>query len=329
MARGSENRSVQWLPIAVAAACTTALALLLFTGVRLAARLQSASSALQLASGLTAQPQLLHSELTLIQRGLETQTYVGDSLRSLAAGRTASNHAFAHLASAMQEAGLAARLDTAALYAQARAHWQPLETGLAKLEKTRQNLTARMPALEPLLARHGIGIRRDRLADVSRKVTDALSDPRDPSGYSAHDILSLGFLSTPKLTALLQECRPDSVAIENLFFATNVRSALKLGHARGVAMLAAVEAGVQVVEYTPTEIKRAVVGYGRAEKHQVQQMVKLVLGMSVLPMPHDAADALAVAICHVHSLRPSRSGVPTALPRGKAATSWRHFRVSR
>jgi len=107
MARGSENRSVQWLPIAVAAACTTALALLLFTGVRLAARLQSASSALQLASGLTAQPQLLHSELTLIQRGLETQTYVGDSLRALAGSRAASNQSYTRLAVAMQGAGLA------------------------------------------------------------------------------------------------------------------------------------------------------------------------------------------------------------------------------
>ena len=76
-----------------------------------------------------------------------------------------------------------------------------------------------------------------------------------------------------ELSALLTAHRPDCVAIENLFFATNVRSALKLGHARGVAMLAAVEAGCPVVEYTPAEIKRAVVGYGRAEKHQVQQMI--------------------------------------------------------
>ena len=79
-----------------------------------------------------------------------------------------------------------------------------------------------------------------------------------------------------RLAALLLEHRPDCVAIENLFYANNARSALKLGHARGVAMLAAVEAGVAVVEYTPAEIKRAVVGYGRAEKHQVQQMVKLM-----------------------------------------------------
>ncbi|MBI4265458.1 MAG: crossover junction endodeoxyribonuclease RuvC [Acidobacteria bacterium] len=116
------------------------------------------------------------------------------------------------------------------------------------------------------------------------------------------------------LAALLATCRPDAVAIENLFHATNVRSALKLGHARGVAVLAAVEAGCVVVEYTPAEIKRAVVGYGRAEKHQVQQMIKLLLGLQAPPSPHDAADALAVAICHLHSmpqadLAPHRAGV--------------------
>ena len=107
------------------------------------------------------------------------------------------------------------------------------------------------------------------------------------------------------MSVLIQERRPECVAIENLFHAANVRSALKLGHARGVAMLAAVEAGVPVVEYTPAEIKRAVVGYGRAEKAQVQHMVKLLLGLAAVPSPHDAADALAVAICHLHSHPPS------------------------
>ena len=104
-----------------------------------------------------------------------------------------------------------------------------------------------------------------------------------------------------ELTALLASHRPDFVAVENLFHASNARSALKLGHARGVAILAAVEAGCEVVEYTPAEVKRAVVGYGRAEKQQVQRMVKLLLGLREAPSPYDAADALAVAICHVHS----------------------------
>jgi crossover junction endodeoxyribonuclease RuvC len=130
------------------------------------------------------------------------------------------------------------------------------------------------------------------------------------------------------LSVLLADCRPDCVAIENLFFASNVRSALKLGHARGVAMLAAVEARLPVVEYTPAEIKRAVVGYGRAEKPQVQQMVKILLGLPAVPSPHDAADALAVAICHVHSQRPAGAGLASAAGEGRAATSWRHYRPS-
>ena len=117
------------------------------------------------------------------------------------------------------------------------------------------------------------------------------------------------------------------MAIENLFHASNVRSALKLGHARGVAMLAAVEAGVPVVEYTPAEIKRAVVGYGRAEKSQVQQMIKLLLGLAAVPSPHDAADALAVAICHVHTQPHERAAGAAAIqPARSKATSWRQYR---
>jgi crossover junction endodeoxyribonuclease RuvC len=126
------------------------------------------------------------------------------------------------------------------------------------------------------------------------------------------------------LAALIARWHPDCAAIEDVFYAVNVRSALKLGHARGVAMLAAVDAGLTVTEYTPTEIKRAVVGYGRADKHQVQQMVKLILGLDAPPTPYDAADALAVAICHAHSLSPR--GVPEAVvPRGRRASSWRHY----
>ena len=112
-----------------------------------------------------------------------------------------------------------------------------------------------------------------------------------------------------ELAVLLASHRPECVAVESLFHAVNARSALKLGHARGVAILAAVEAGCDVVEYTPAEVKRAVVGYGRAEKHQVQQMIKLLLGLAKVPTPHDASDALAVAICHLHS-RP-RAGLKT------------------
>jgi len=127
------------------------------------------------------------------------------------------------------------------------------------------------------------------------------------------------------LSAVLREYQPELVAIESVFHAVNVRSALKLGHARGVAMLAAVEAGLTVAEYTPAEIKRAVVGYGRAEKQQVAEMVRLLLHLDEAPTPHDAADALAVAICHVHSQPPAR--LVGAIQRARSkATSWRAYR---
>jgi crossover junction endodeoxyribonuclease RuvC len=129
------------------------------------------------------------------------------------------------------------------------------------------------------------------------------------------------------LGALLAEHRPDCVAVEDIFHARNVRSALVLGHARGVAILAATEAGLPVVAYTPAEIKRAVVGYGRAEKRQVQSMVRLLLGLDAVPSPHDVADALAVALCHLHSRTPTAP--PPAAPgrrATRAATSWRHYR---
>jgi len=127
-----------------------------------------------------------------------------------------------------------------------------------------------------------------------------------------------------EITRLIDECHPDSVAVENLFAAVNVRSALKLGHVRGVAMLAAVEANVDVAEYSPAEVKLAVVGYGRAEKHQVQQMVKLLLGLSTAPSPHDVADALAVAICHLNHLGPLGMMNAGAAPKG---TSWRRMKL--
>jgi crossover junction endodeoxyribonuclease RuvC len=145
------------------------------------------------------------------------------------------------------------------------------------------------------------------------------------AGTSFPDRLSIIFRS---LTDLLEQCRPEYVAIENLFHSVNARSALKLGHARGVAMLAAVEAGMTVVEYTPAEIKRAVVGYGRAEKPQVGQMVKLLLGLPRVPSPHDAADALAVAICHLHAYGGRRmpAAVPPATRTTVAPKSWRNYR---
>jgi crossover junction endodeoxyribonuclease RuvC len=106
-----------------------------------------------------------------------------------------------------------------------------------------------------------------------------------------------------QLVELLALHQPQSGAVEKLFFQRNVRTALSVGQARGVALLALAQAGVPIAEYTPMEIKQAVVGYGGADKQQVQQMVRALLELPDIPRPDDAADALAVAICHIHSYR--------------------------
>ena len=106
-----------------------------------------------------------------------------------------------------------------------------------------------------------------------------------------------------KLSELLLLHHPDSGAVEKLFFQRNVRTAMTVGQGRGVALLALAQAGLPVAEYTPLEVKQAVVGYGGADKNQVQQMVRALLGLDDIPRPDDAADALAVAICHTHSRR--------------------------
>jgi len=104
-----------------------------------------------------------------------------------------------------------------------------------------------------------------------------------------------------ELVAIIQNFNPDEVAVEDMFFATNVKSALKLGQTRGIAILSAVNEGKLVAEYSPLEVKQSVVGYGRAEKQQVQEMVTAILKLKEKPEPFDASDALAVAICHIHS----------------------------
>jgi crossover junction endodeoxyribonuclease RuvC len=102
-----------------------------------------------------------------------------------------------------------------------------------------------------------------------------------------------------ELLGIIRDYRPDVMVIEKLFFSRNVTNAISVGQARGVAMLTAAESGIPVVEYTPAEVKQAVAGYGNASKEQVQEMVRLILGLPDPPHPDDAADALAVAICHV------------------------------
>lgn len=100
---------------------------------------------------------------------------------------------------------------------------------------------------------------------------------------------------------LIETFRPDVLAVEQLFFARNVTTALAVGQARGVVLLAAAQAGIEVAEYSPSEVKFAVVGYGKAEKHQIQEMVRIILNLTTAPHPDDAADALAVALCHAQT----------------------------
>lgn len=106
-----------------------------------------------------------------------------------------------------------------------------------------------------------------------------------------------------QLQDLLREHKPETAAVEKLFFQRNITTAIAVGQARGVMLLSLAQAGLEVSEYTPNEIKQAVAGYGSAGKRQMQEMVRVLLELEFIPKPDDAADALAVAICHLHSAR--------------------------
>ena len=132
---------------------------------------------------------------------------------------------------------------------------------------------------------------------------------------SMHKLVGYGTVETDKneplparlkkiyagLTEIIENTRPDACAIEELFFSSNQKTAIKVGEARGAAVLACANADIPVYEYTPLQIKQALTGYGRAEKHQVQEMVRQILGLERAPRPDDAADAVAAAICHANS----------------------------
>lgn len=102
---------------------------------------------------------------------------------------------------------------------------------------------------------------------------------------------------------LIKKYKPDAVAIEELFFNKNAKTIISVGQARGAAILAAALANIEVCEYTPLQVKQAVIGYGRADKHQIQQMIKMIFNLDRLPKPDDAADALAIAFCHMNSYK--------------------------
>ncbi len=144
----------------------------------------------------------------------------------------------------------------------------------------------------------------------------ARDEPRGGAGGSAMAAVAAGVIETPpdrplperlwvvqqELRALIAELRPEAVAVERVFFQVNARTAMSVGQASGLALAAAAEAGCEVVQYTSNEVKQALVGYGSATKEQVQRMVAHVLGLARPPAPPDAADALALAVCHLTSL---------------------------
>lgn len=151
--------------------------------------------------------------------------------------------------------------------------------------------------IDPGIATTGYGLVRDTASGV--EVVD-FGVVITPAGAAPEIRLLQLFTELNKILLLHQ---PQSGAVEKLFFQRNVTTAMSVGQARGVAMLALAQNRIPVSEYTPLVVKQAVTGYGKAEKSQVQQMVKVLLGLQDIPRPDDAADALAVAICHLHSIK--------------------------
>jgi|SRR5271157_174260 len=152
--------------------------------------------------------------------------------------------------------------------------------------------------IDPGTATTGYGLVRSR-EDGSLESLE-YGTIQTPSGMPAHQRLSLLFHQLNKILLLH---RPDECAVEKLFFQRNVSTAIAVGQARGVVMLAISEAGLDVAEYTPNAVKQAVAGYGNAGKKQVQEMVRVLLALPEIPKPDDAADALAIAITHLHTRR--------------------------
>jgi len=152
--------------------------------------------------------------------------------------------------------------------------------------------------IDPGTATTGFGIIREE-QDGSLTVLDFGVIETDADLPQADRLVEL----YRRIKGLILLHQPEMGAVEKLFFERNVRTALSVGQARGVTLLAMAESKLQIGEYTPLEVKQAVVGYGGADKNQVQQMVKTILGLEIIPHPDDAADALAVAICHIHSAK--------------------------
>lgn len=152
--------------------------------------------------------------------------------------------------------------------------------------------------IDPGTATTGYGLVRENASGQPEAV--AYGVITTPAGLPMPERLVLIYQELKQIILLH---RPASSAVEKLFFHRNVTTAIAVGQARGVVLLALAEAGVSVFEYTPLEVKQAAVGYGNAEKKQVQMMMKALLNLEDIPRPDDAADALAIAFCHLNSLR--------------------------
>ncbi|OGC35456.1 crossover junction endodeoxyribonuclease RuvC [candidate division WOR-1 bacterium RIFOXYB2_FULL_48_7] len=149
--------------------------------------------------------------------------------------------------------------------------------------------------IDPGIATTGFGLvdqQADKLVHVRNGAI--LTSPSESTAVRIGQIYK-------ELKAIIAQYKPEVVAVERLYFGQNTKTAMIVGQARGIILLAATEAGLPIAEYTPLQVKMALTGYGKAEKRQIQLMVKMLLGLSTLPKPDDAADALAVAITHINT----------------------------
>lgn len=172
--------------------------------------------------------------------------------------------------------------------------------------------TLRIMGIDPGIAIVGVGV-VDKTGNAYKEIFhDAITTP-------AHTPIERRLMDIHmELGALIDKYKPDAISIEELFFNNNAKTVIAVGQARGVILLTAMEAGVPIFEYTPLQVKQALTGYGRAEKKQIQQMMKAMLGLEAIPKPDDVADALAIAVCHGNSVRFNQSALNILMKGGVA-----------
>jgi len=151
--------------------------------------------------------------------------------------------------------------------------------------------------IDPGTARIGVGLIEYKNKKAALVAFDCLTTkPEETTAERLNDLYQ-------KLTKFIKKHKPEIITVEDIFFFKNTKTIIKVSQARGVILLAAARQNIEVREFTPLQVKQAITGYGRAEKKQMQQMVKVVLNLKEIPRPDDAADALAVAVCCAHSLK--------------------------